>query len=223
MPRDEVARAFKADQLPQPSGVAPNQPFGVKGIYLSAALLMAAAIGVWLGMHWLHPPRRILEKACTFNPPAAPETASTIFESPLKLDAHRRVRVQINSAVDNSWLHVDGDLVNDETGLVQPFSIDVEYYHGFDSDGAWTEGSRDALADLSAVPAGNYTLRLEGQWEHMQSPINMIVRVDEPGPRPLYFLLLLGGLAIVPLVTAFFHFKFEAKRWEDSDFAPIAQ
>jgi len=61
-------------------------------------------------------------------------------------------------------------LINQDTGLVQPFSVPVEYYHGVDDGESWSEAiNPDCFISLS-LPAGTYTLRHESQWEHWEQP-----------------------------------------------------
>ena len=221
LPRQDVAKAFKVVDLASPEGVGPNQPFGAKGVYPVWAVLLAVAIVIWPILAWLRPSHLLTEKIYTLEPPTAPETTRTVFESPLTVDAHRSIHIRINAPVNNSWLAVDGDLYNEDTGLLEPFEAAVEYYSGTDSDGeSWTEGSHETDEYLSAVPPGNYTLRLEAQWTNMTQPTTMQVRVEEAGPRLSHFLWLLLALSILPLITIYFHFRFESARWEDSDFKP---
>ena len=56
----------------------------------------------------------------------------------------------------------------------------------------------------------------------MAQPTTMSVRVEEAAPRLSYFLWLLLALSIVPLITIFCHIRFEAARWEDSNYQPAA-
>jgi hypothetical protein len=204
-------------------------------------LLVISAMLLWIVLAALLPSRKLLAKdytleplpvqaaAATKSPPAeasgtptqtASETARTVFESPITIDAHRMLRIDIHSPVNNSWLYVDGDLFNEETGLVQPFSVEVSYYYGTDSDGSWTEGSQSNDAFVSAVPPGKYTLRLEAQWEHMNQPIQMTVRMEESGPRFLYLLAVIALVSIVPAITVYRQYAFEKARWENSDYSP---
>ncbi|HEV2970353.1 MAG TPA: DUF4178 domain-containing protein [Pirellulales bacterium] len=214
----EVAAAFKLPPLRASIGVGANQPFHSKGVYRIWGVLVTAAVVLWIVLSILMPSHRLLEKTFSLDPPAAPETARTVFESPIVLDAHRSLRFDISAPVDNSWLYVDGDLFNDETGLVQPFSVEVGYYHGVDSDGSWTEGSRSNGAFVSALPPGNYTLRLETQWQYATRPIQMSVRLEESGPRILYLLIVVLALSIVPIAVAIRQFNFEKQRWENSNY-----
>ncbi len=138
----------------------------------------------------------------------------------IAIDGHRGLRIQIDASIDNSWLAVEGDLFNEETGLDQPFTVELEYYHGSDSDGLWSEGNTSNDAYLTALPSGKYTLRLESLWKRSDRPISMRVRIDEIGPRFLYLLSVILLISIVPIIVAIAHYRFEKSRWEESEFSP---
>ena len=94
----------------------------------------------------------------------------------------------------------------------------IEYYSGSDSDGAWTEGSQETDATLSSLPAGKYTLRVEGTWQNWQQPIAVNVKVEQGVNRGVNFCCALVALAIVPLFGLIRKWSFEASRWKDSMF-----
>jgi hypothetical protein len=98
-------------------------------------------------------------------------------------------------------------------------NIPIEYYSGSDSDGAWTEGSQTQSATLSSLPAGKYTLRVEGTWESWQGPMPVAVKVEQGVNRGVNFLCGLIILAIVPIFGLIRKFTFESGRWKDSMFA----
>jgi hypothetical protein len=237
----EIAQAFKLKDLPQPLGVAPNQPFPYKNVYRSWAILAALTLLSWLLLDLFLPAHQVLEKSYTLDPPTAPETTRTVFEHELPFRGHRSVQVTVSAPVDNSWLYVDGDLFNEESDLVQPFSVPVEYYHGTDSDGSWSEGSRTESDYVSARPSGNYTLRMEFSWQDASPafpwtnsqaatafanprspamPMTVTVRIEETAPRFLYFAAALLLISILPVGVAVRHYLFEMRRWEDSEFNP---
>src|SRR5256884_3399665 len=62
-----------------------------------------------------------------------------------------------SSPVDNSWLALDGDFVNEDTGLIQAFELPIEYYHGVEDGESWSEGSHSNDTYVSALPEGKYT------------------------------------------------------------------
>jgi hypothetical protein len=124
--------------------------------------------------------------------------------------------------VDNTWIYVDGDLIQEDTGLVQTFGVPIEYYHGSDSDGPWTEGSQTEESFLSALPAGKYTLRLEAQWERRTAPAEFTIVIRQGVPRLLNDVLLLLALSLVPLIVLIWHGSFEKRRWAESMYNPLA-
>jgi hypothetical protein len=121
--------------------------------------------------------------------------------------------------VNNSWIYVAGDFINDDTGLVQTFELPVEYYYGVEDGESWSEGSQSASTLLSALPAGKYTLRLEAQWgPQFADPANITIKVDQGHTSVFNFLATLIAISIIPAGIAFWQFKFERRRWSESMF-----
>ena len=147
--------------------------------------------------------------------PGAPE--AVLFTEPFEIKRSGNVQIKVDAPVANSWLYLDGALINDETGAVDEFEIEVSYYYGSDSDGSWSEGGRSGRAYLGHVPPGRYVLRLAPQWENGKMPPGYEVAVRSRVPR--FYQLLLAALALVlwPLALAWRAFRFEVRRWADSD------
>lgn len=163
--------------------------------------------------------------AASFTPLAeanAGENTQVIFGQAFQLKGRENIRVSGFANADNNWVYVEGDLINEETGLVQSFELPIEYYYGTDDGESWSEGGRDQTVYLSALPAGTYTMRLEAQWEkwNQSVPPQLTVRVEQGEPRVLNLLLTLIALSIVPVIVAIRHFNFERRRWADSAFNP---
>jgi DNA-directed RNA polymerase subunit RPC12/RpoP len=150
------------------------------------------------------------------------EKTQVIFTEPLELAGGRNVRVTGSANADNNWLYVAGDLIDEQTGLVQQFDLPMEYYHGVDGGESWSEGSAEQSDYLPALPEGRYTMRLEAQWENWNqaAPPQIRVRVEQGVPRLVNLLLVLVALSLIPLVAAWRHFSFERRRWADSAFNP---
>jgi hypothetical protein len=94
------------------------------------------------------------------------QAAQTVFSQPFDIKGNRNVRITANANVSNAWADLDVDLINDQSQEVESVNVPIEYYSGTDSDGAWTEGSQSTDATLSSLPAGKYTLRVEGTWQN---------------------------------------------------------
>ena len=153
------------------------------------------------------------------------EKTQVIFTAPLEMAGGRNVRVTGRALnVDNNWLYVAGDFINEETGLVQQFDLPMEYYHGVEDGESWSEGDAEQAAYLPALPGGRYTMRLEAQWENWNQPTppQFTVQVEQGVPRLANLLLLLIALSVIPVLFAIRHFTFERRRWADSAFNPYA-
>jgi hypothetical protein len=72
---------------------------------------------------------------------------------------------------------------------------------------------------LSSLPAGSYTLRLEGTLDNVQQPLPVTVKVEQGVNRGVNFCCALFVLAIVPIFGLFRKFAFESGRWKDSMFS----
>lgn len=153
---------------------------------------------------------------------AGSEGTQVIFTDAFELRARQNVRVTGTANVDNNWLYVSGDLIDEATGLVQQFELPIEYYSGVEGGESWAEGDRAEGVTLPALPAGRYTMRLEAQWEDWNQAVapQLSVRVEQGVPRVLNLVLVLVALSVIPLLVMLWHFSFERRRWADSSFSP---
>lgn len=221
MTNAEVEKALGVSGLPKAYTVAPNQPFTGAFYYtyglIPLALLFIVAIFMipfsGFGSTALPSQQIIL-------PPMANETApQVIFSPPFELKGRRNVRITASAPVNNSFAELDIDLINEQNNEVESVNIPIEYYTGTDSDGGWTEGSQTEDATMSSLPAGKYTLRVEGSWQNWQQPIPVTVKVEQNVNRGVNFLCALFVLLIVPLLAFIRKFTFESSRWKDSMFS----
>ncbi len=218
----EVEKTFGITGLPRPTKVAPNQPFPHKAIYKYWLLLCAIAFVLGIGIIATGAHRQVFEQNYALEPMTNADTPQVMFSDPFDLKGGQNIKVMARAPVDNTWLYVEGDFVNEETGLVQSFAVPVEYYHGVDDGESWSEGSQKPEEHISALPEGKYTLRLEVSWERWQQPASLSVRIEQGVPRLLHLFLTLLALSIIPLLVAIRHLSFEKRRWEDSDYSPFS-
>lgn len=64
------------------------------------------------------------------------------------------------ATVNNSWVSVNIDLTNEETGAEYNVYTDVSYYHGVDGGESWSEGSKKASKRIYGLPKGTYVLNI---------------------------------------------------------------
>lgn len=213
----EVEKAFNISGLHRASLVAPNQPNPHKGVMkywlaFAAVLMLLGLVSVLTTTR-----AKVFEQSFQFQQLPNADGTQSIFSDPFALQGRKNIAISATSDVDNSWVYFEGDLINQDTGLVQPFSLPVEYYHGVEDGETWSEGDHTKEVFLSALPAGTYTLRLEGQWEHweQQSP-QLKVQIEQGVSHGVYWLLSLVALSVLPIVVFLKRISFEGRRWKDS-------
>jgi len=217
----EVEKTFGITGLPRTSKVAPNQLFPHKKVYKYWGLLLLVTFVLGIGFLAMGSRTKVFDQTYALQPVANSEGTQVIFSEPFQLKGRQNIRITANSNVDNSWLYIEVDLIEESTGDVQSFSMPVEYYHGVDDGESWSEGSQTPATHISAMPAGQYTLRLEAQWEKFQQPASVSVRIEQGVPRVLHLFLTLILISIIPFFVMLAHFSFEKRRWADSDYSPF--
>ena len=160
----------------------------------------------------------MFSQTVNFAPLPNEDGTQVFFSEPFQLEGRRNIEVVGQSPVQNTWVYLEGDLINDETGVVQSFPIDISYYSGVEDGEAWTEGAQTDAAYTSSMPAGRYVLRLEGQWEKWQEPATVTVKVEQNVAHGFNLIVALIVLSILPVLMLFYWISFERRRWSESMF-----
>ncbi|HKP83308.1 MAG TPA: DUF4178 domain-containing protein [Pyrinomonadaceae bacterium] len=216
----QIEKAFSVSGLPRPSGVAPNQPYKHKWIYKYwlAFIVLVLLLG-FVTLVFSGSTRQVFSQTVTLPPLPNEDGTQVFFSEPFELEGRRNIRIIGDSAVQNTWVYLEGDLINDETGVVQSFPIDISYYQGVEDGESWSEGGQEDSAYTSSMPAGRYVLRLEGQWERWQQPAVVTVKIEQNVTRGFNLLVALILLSIGPIAMLIYHISFEHKRWSESMFS----
>ena len=224
VPVADVEKAFNVQNLPRPFNVAPNQPFPHKDLYKYgfALLGLLIVVGIFL-LPFTSGGQTVKAQNFVLPPMANPQAAQIVFSEPFELKGNRNVEITaVAPQVSNSWLDADVDLVNEQNNEIESVPINVEFYSGTDSDGAWTEGGTSNSAILSSVPAGKYTLRIEGSWGNWQQPQPVSVTVKQNAFRGVNFCCAFVLIGALPLLVFVWSLTFESRRWSESMFAPVS-
>lgn len=215
----QIEKAFGVKDLPRPSNIAPNQPYKHKWIYKYWIAFFVLLLVVGFGTMVLSgSTKEVFTQTVTLPPLPNADGTQVFFSQPFELAGRRNIRIVGESPVQNTWVYLEGDLINDETGVVQSFPIDISYYQGVEDGESWSEGGQTDSAYTSAMPAGRYVLRLEGQWERWQQPATVQVKIEQNVTHGFNLLIALVVLSIGPIAMAIYHISFEHRRWSESMF-----
>ncbi len=217
----EIAAAFKPEQpLPEPDGIAPNQPsphlhsqrrYGAAFVGFLLALLV-----LQIGFVVSAQRETVYHDSLNFESYAGRSVTTPVFA--IKSDHATNLAVRNQTSLDNNWLYLDMALVNADTGQRYVFGRELGYYHGWD-DGAWSEGSTGDEVVLSSVPAGRYFMQVDADLDANSPVVSDSLILVRDVPNWSNFWLTLLGLGIVPLIAWWRGTRFESQRWEDSDYA----
>ena len=215
----QIEEAFQVTGLPRPSGVAPNQPYKQWWVYkywlaFIVVLLLVAGLTVLVSGST----REVFSQTVTLPPLPNADGTQVFFSEPFELAGRRNIRISGDSPVQNTWVYLEGDLINEETGVVQSFPIEISYFQGVEDGESWSEGGQSDSAYTSSMPGGRYVLRLEGQWERWQQPAIVSVKVEQNVTYGLNLLIALIVLSIGPIIMIIYHVGFERRRWSESMF-----
>jgi hypothetical protein len=216
---EEVAKAFGV-WVPDKSGVAPNQPppfygklgrmvrTGVMAVLLATAVQTAGSI--------------MSDDETVYNMQqiVMPADKDKTLTSPVfALSRDGNVLIQTSSRLDNNWAEYNVVLVA-ESGQTYRILQGVEFYHGYDSDGSWSEGSSRGKTYISAVPAGLYKLLIDADSDlfskNQALEFTLNVRRDVPSISNYWIIVLL--LMCYPVFAMLRRSSFENTRWSESDF-----
>lgn len=222
---DEIADAFSVDLfvLPPKTGVASNQPgpyqekLGKIGVV--AALAVMGMFAVQIVTSVASDNAQVYVAQASISPYQKYQTLST---RSLTLPKDSNVFIRTSAPVQNDWIELDLSLVNEETNQEYEITQGIEYYYGYDGGESWSEGKQYEETFISRVPKGNYRLLIDADAGAYQSgsPADFSVEVKRDVPNWSNFWITLLLLMSYPFFVILRHWRFESKRWSESDYAP---
>ncbi len=227
---DEVGKAFHIQPAAKTADVYLNQPNpwvarapSVKWVAIYALL---AAIVLQLFFAFSKSSRYVLSQDFQYQKqvpaPTATAGAAPIVSETFEIKSSQApATIDVHAPVDNAWLGLDVDLVNEASGKTYPAEAMVEYYHGYD-DGYWSEGRQEKKTSLPAVPPGRYHLALSPEADSSVQQLPFRVQLQHGGLFWSNFWICFIAIGIWPAWVWFRKHHFEARRWEQSDYTPDA-
>lgn len=217
-PKEEIQAIFGPGlKLPPQKGIAPHQPNpfaarlkSVLPFFIAAILLvLVSQFTIFSGSS------QLVSTSIGLSDSSGTELVSEPFTLEGKTG---NVDVQLNaSSLLNAWMYMGGYLRNRTTNETYPFSINAEYYTGYEDGERWTEGDKKVSQVINLVPGGEYELVAELSHDPHFYEYEITVRRDVPIMTNFYIVLILITLPILYLVLMSNDFK--KKQWADSDYA----
>ena len=210
---------------PQAVGVYENQPSpvseNVKGIWAAFLAFAILLLVLMAGFDLMSHKGTVFESSYRLNS-GEPKGEASFVTNIFDLEGRTsNVEVTTSANVDNSWIYVNYALINQDSGQAWDFGREVSYYHGYDSDGSWTEGSQKNTVIIPSVPAGHYYLRIEPEVDPKHPPIAYSVEVERDVPVLGFFGLAFLALLLPAVAITWRAINFERMRWAESDHPPI--
>jgi hypothetical protein len=220
----DLWKAFKLQGAPpSPIGVYENQPSplsaNVKLVWTIVAIFLVLMVALLVGFYSMARDERVFEQSYEFNTNVKSESSfvTDVFE----LKGHTSdVELTTSAKVDNNWLYLNYALINQDTGHAYDFGREVSYYHGYDEDGSWSEGSSTDNVTVPSVPPGNYYLRVEPESDFYRGTIYYTITVDRDVPQASFFGLGVFALLLPAGLITWRSMNFEHLRWAESDYGP---
>jgi hypothetical protein len=223
---DQVAAAFglAPRELPDQIGIGSAQPASVPSwgqlqrLALTTILLLTV---VQLLLLAIRQPGQLPQENFSVAEAGAGGTTQMLTSKAFTLNNTSALDIALTAPyLTNHWLEVTASLVNEQTGRGYEFTRSLEFYSGVEDRESWSEGDRSTHALLAAVPAGRYHLNLYPVLDKGAGSTELRLDVETNSPFWSNYFVVLGVLALVPLVASWRRQAFEQARWENSDFTP---
>jgi hypothetical protein len=230
MTGEQIWQAFSLQgPPPHPVGVYANQPAPpakIKGIWAACLLLLTALAVMFLLSSILMRQENVFRQKYSLTARAGQEESFVTPTFELK-GRSSTVELSIDTDLENDWAYFNLALINDNTGEAYDFGRQVSYYHGRDSDGNWSEGSRRDSVLIPSVPAGRYYLRVEPEMDDNTTAslrpgvrtVNYELGLRRDIPNNTFFWIAAVLLLVPPVFKLIGAGSFERARWAQSDYA----
>lgn len=220
----DIWKAFKlSGDPPVPVGVYENQPSplssNVKAVWSLVAVFLVILVGLSVIFYATARDESIFDQSYTFNTNVKSEASfvTDVFELKGRTSD---VELTTHASLDNKWIYLNYALINEETGHAWDFGREVSYYHGYDSDGYWSEGKTTDTVTVPSVPPGHYYLRVEPESDFYRGTIYYSISLKRDVPQASFFGLGALALLIPAGLITWRSMSFEHLRWAESDYAP---
>jgi hypothetical protein len=222
----EIWETFKLPgNPPETTGVYENQPspvtINVNGIWVTFAAFAFLLLVLMAAFDMRAKKEPVLQQTYQYNRADAKSESSFVSDEFALGGGTSTVQVKTYAPVDNHWIYLNYALINQDTGQAWDFGREVSYYHGYDSDGSWSEGNRTDSVVIPSVPAGHYYLRIEPEADPSLPSMAYSVSVVRDVPVFGIYGIAFVALLLPALLISWRTYTFERSRWSESDHPPM--
>lgn len=221
----DIWKAFSLSGTPPaPIGVYENQPSpfstDTKATWKIFAALAVLLLVMMIGFASMSRDEQVFQGSYVFDTNSRGE--ASFVTDPFELKGHASaLELRTTTNVDNNWIYLNYALINQDTQQAYDFGREISYYHGYDSDGSWTEGSHNDSVAVPSVPPGTYYLRVEPESDVGHGRIAYEITAKRDVPQFSFFGIALLALVVPAAVITWRAISFEHLRWAESDHAPM--
>jgi hypothetical protein len=222
----DVWRAFglRGDP-PQAVGVYENQPSplttATKNIWMAFAVFVLALVVMMVGLDLFARNEQVFTGYYKYDSNHRGEASFVTDEFEVKGHSSN-VELTTSTDLNNRWIYLNYALINETTGQAFDFGREVSYYHGYDSDGSWSEGNVNDSVAVPKVPPGRYYLRVEPEGDPGYGMTYYTISVKRDVPQYSFYGIALAALFLPVLLLTWRSLSFEHLRWAESDHAPLS-
>jgi len=221
----DVWRAFRLPaSAPDPVGVYENQPSPLsaetRNIWVAFGAFLVVLVAMMIGFDVAARNEQVFTGYYKYNSNQRGEASfvTDVFE----VKGHTsNVELTTSTDLNNRWIYLNYALINQDTGQAFDFGREVSYYHGYDSDGSWSEGSANDRVSVPKVPPGRYYLRVEPEGDPGYGMTYYTITVKRDVPQYSFYGIALGALLLPAILLTWRSLSFEHLRWAESDHPPI--
>ena len=220
----DVWKAFRLPGDPPAAvGVYENQPFPLsadtKNIWAACAGFLLLLVVMMIGFDLLARNEQVFTGYYKFDSRQRGEVSFVTEDFEVKGHTSN-VELTTSTDLNNRWIYLNYALINEATGQAFDFGREVSYYHGHDSDGAWSEGSANDTVAVPRVPPGRYYLRVEPEGDPGYGVTYYTITVKRDVPQYSFYGIALAALLLPAVVLTWRSLSFEHLRWAESDHPP---
>ena len=222
----DVWKAFRLPgSPPEAIGVYENQPSPLtaetRNIWVTFAAFLLVLVVMMIGFDLAARNEQVFTGYYKYNSNQRGEASFVTDDFEVKGHTSN-VEVTTSTDVNNRWIYLNYALINEATGQAFDFGREVSYYHGYDSDGAWSEGKANDSVAIPKVPPGRYYLRVEPEGDPGYGMTYYTVTVKRDVPQYSFYAIALGALLLPAILLTWRSLSFEHLRWAESDHPPIS-